>query len=338
MAKRLTKSSSPFDVSFAGDERIVVIYGKELFLQAEHTRRLREAVELKKKTEVEVIRLDGEKSPLADVLDELRSFGLMQQHKMVVVTDADEFVKKHREAMERYAQSPEEAATLVLRAEKWNPGKLDKLIQKFGQIIKCDPPTRPQAQAWIVGRASETYGVKLPPDAAGLLVEHIGADLGRLDAELGKLAVGAPDGAAITVTQVQAITGFASDEAAWEIQDALLSGHAKLALEKLHELLDLSGQPKELLTFFIADLLRKMHHANVMLKQNMRPWDIFGQLKVWPRERQQPFLTAAQRLGAAKSAMLLEQIVEMDRRSKSGLAEGELNLERFCVAFTEALR
>lgn len=338
MAKRPVKSASPFDVAFAGDERVVVIHGKELFLQAEHTRRLREALEAKKETEVEVIRVDGEKAPLADVLDELRSFGLMQQHKMVVVTDADEFAKRYREPLERYAAGPEEGATLVLRAEQWHKGKVDKAIEACGKIIKCDPPTRPQAQAWIVARAGEVYGVQLPPDTAGLLIEHIGPDLARLDSELGKLAAGAPDGSAVTRAQVEAMVGFASDEAAWEIQAALLSGDSKQALAKLREILDVSAKPKEVVSFFIADLLRKMHHACTLLEQGSRPWDVFNQLKIWPREKQEPFLNAARKLGPRGTARLLAELVEMDRRSKSGLADADLNLERLCVACSVAMR
>src|SRR5688572_30933301 len=102
MAKGGTSGQSALAASFAGDEKFVVLHGPEAFLQGELTGRLRRAIE-EHAGEVETVHFDGQRAPLADVLDELRSFGLMQQHKLVAVSDADDFVKNHRDALGRYA-------------------------------------------------------------------------------------------------------------------------------------------------------------------------------------------------------------------------------------------
>jgi DNA polymerase III delta subunit len=107
---------------------------------------------------------------------------------------------------------------------------------------------------------------------------------------------------------------------------------------KLHELVDLADHPPELITYFVADMVRKLHHAAVMSSQRINDFTIFSTLKVWPRERQAPFLAAARRLGAAGAARLLEQLVEMDRRAKSGYADATLNLEAFCLRLAGAVR
>jgi DNA polymerase III delta subunit len=61
-------------------------------------------------------------------------------------------------------------------------------------------------------------------------------------------------------------------------------------------------------------------------------------LKVWPQDRQRPFMAAAKKLGVRRAAAMLKMIVELDSRSKSGLGNFGPNLERFCVQFTSALR
>lgn len=331
MAKRATPQAEPV---FTGDELCVVLHGKESFLQSLYMRQLRTALEKKTNTEIETIRYDGPKATLADVFDELRSFGLMQQHKLVVVDDADEFVKEHRAALERYAADPVDSATLLLRAQKWNKGNLDKAIAKIGLLAKCEPFTHARAEKWVADHCLKRHKVKLPHRAASLLVDHLGADLGRLDAESAKLAAATPPGESISPEQVEQLVGHNSDEAAWEIQEALLSGNSNQALAKLHELTDLAGQPDVLITYFVADLVRKLHHAAVMLSQRQNDFTICKSLKIWG-DRQKPFMKAAKRLGPTRAAALLKELVTMDRRAKTGYANGLRNLECFCVRFAD---
>src|SRR3954471_18824367 len=85
--------------------------------------------------------VDGEKAGLADVLDELRSFAMFGSGKMVVVREADEFLSKFREQLEKYVASPSDSATLVLRLSSLPANqKIHKLIAKTGEVIKCEPP------------------------------------------------------------------------------------------------------------------------------------------------------------------------------------------------------
>lgn len=336
MARSTAKSAAAS--SFRGDEKIVVLCGKEEFLRSLLMRQLRDALQDKSGGDVETVRFDGSSATLADVLDEARSMGLMQQHKIVLVDEADEFVKKYRDALERYAAGPEPSATLILRSETWHAGNLDKAIAKVGGVIKCEQLSPADAQKWITTDAAPRYSVKIAPPAAALLIQHMGTDLGRLDTELGKLAVSLPVGGTIEPKHVEAMVGRNSEEAAWEIQSALLSGDAAQAIGKLEELIELARHPEPLLMFAVSDLARKLHHAAAMVAQKANDFTICKELRIWPRERQGPFMKAARKLGVNRAAALLAAIVDADRRSKSGLGDFRLNLERFCVQFTQALR
>lgn len=336
MAKRTTKKSGP--TVFDGSEQIVVLTGKDHFLRGEYLKRLRAALG-EKHGEVETLRFENN-APLADVLDELRSFGLMQQHKVAVVDEADVWVTRWRTQLEDYAANPAESGTLVLRVDKWqSTTKLHKaIVGKIGAVAKAEPPTLAQAETWVRKRGEAEHGVKVPARAAVLLVDHIGADLGRLDTELAKLAVGCEPGGSIAVEQIEALVGHASDEMAWEIQSALLSGDPNEALGKLHELIELAGHHEVLIAFAVSDMMRKLNHAATMMAGRMNEFAIAKQLKVWPRERQEPFMAAARKLGRRRAAALLEGLVDMVRRSRSGFGDASINLERFCVQFADALR
>ena len=115
--------------------RVALYAGREAFLRQARVRVLREAIEGAGE-EVEVIVFDGVTATLGDVFDECTSFGLLQQYKIVVVDNADEWIKatedddKRRKRVEAFVKDGQipDSVTLVLRAETWRPGNLDKLI------------------------------------------------------------------------------------------------------------------------------------------------------------------------------------------------------------------
>lgn len=335
MAKRGAKAKAP---TLTGDERIVTLHGSDPFLQKEQLTAVRQLLE-KRGEEVDTLRLDGDRAEPSDVFDELRSFGLMQQYKLVVVESADKFVTDHRETLERYAADPVEIATLVLRCEKWNRSwKLSKAIEKIGAVVPCDSVSETAAERWVVDRAKKEHGCTIQASAASLLVERLGPDLGRLDTELAKLAVAAPQGTAISEADVEALVGRSSEKDAWDIQEALLSGDANRAVGKLAELIDLAGHHEQFMAYWFADLCRKLAKAASMAEQRVPDGQVCKALRVWPMDRQRPFMNAARKLGRRGSARALARITELDARAKSGFGNARRNLETFAVQFAAAVR
>ena len=76
--------------------RIVILRGPARYLMGSYTVELltvlREA-----HGEIDEFRFDGAVTEPAVVLDELRSFGLLQSHKIVILDDADKFLASRDE-------------------------------------------------------------------------------------------------------------------------------------------------------------------------------------------------------------------------------------------------
>lgn len=335
MAKKATKSAMPVPDA---DTHMCVIYGEEEMIKRQLLDELRTAMQ-QKHGDVETLIFDGKTATLADVLDELRSYGLMQQYKIVIVDDADIFVTQHRQAMERYAESPVDNGTLVFRASKWNKGGLDKAINKVGFIHKCDPLKPAEATSWVNNQAKEKYERKLEPQAASFLVERLGTDLMRLDAELSKLTLMIDPKAAIGRDLIEQVVGKSNEEKAWVVQEAVLkslaSGRGGPAMEKIHELVDDGGQPDVLVSYFIADLIRKLYMAKAMLKQGQSEGEIGRAMRLFGPQ-QAVFMTVLRKMDETRLAMWLDRIVELDVRSKSGRGDTLRNLELFAGAMTTA--
>ena len=309
----------------SADHRIVVLHGKESFLRSEHTRRVLDALR-ERFGAVDEFSFDGSSCSLADVLDELRSYGLMSQHKVVVVDNAEQFMQgdDRRRAMERYAESPMPDATLILRSAGWRPGTFDKLVAAVGVILKCEAPGAAEAVRWAVARSQKRHGVELSAAGAQALVERVGPDLGRLDSELGKLAVGAlaagtGDRVVITPELVKEFTGLSREEQAWEIQGALATGDPAQALNKVDELLRISRAPEVMLAWSAIDLVRKVHDAAALAAQGQPDGAIAKQLKLWG-DGAAVVLRVARSVPLARAGALLQAAVAADRRMKSGLS------------------
>jgi DNA polymerase-3 subunit delta len=300
--------------------RIVVLTGKDGFLRVERTRQLAEALQ-QAHGGVDRFELDGATAPLSSVLDELRSYGLLSQHKLVVVDNAEVFMsaEDRRRAMERYAENPQPESTLLLRAgARWNPGKFDKLVEASGgAVLKCEAPSDAEAIRWCGARAAKRHGAPLEAGAAELLVEKIGPDLARLDSELGKLSAAAGEGRPIGRALVAEFVGLSREEQAWEIQGVLLREGAAAALAKLNELVRIGGVPEVMIGWSIVDILRKVHDAARLLEAGENEGGVARQLRLWG-EAQGLVVRAARSIGARRAARLLRLAVQTDARTKSG--------------------
>ncbi|MEM8756929.1 MAG: DNA polymerase III subunit delta [Planctomycetota bacterium] len=317
---------------------ILVFYGKEAFLRADYTQTLKAKL-LEAHGEVETVYFDGSRDPLADVLDECRSFGLMQQHKLVAVDQADQLIKgDSRPLMERYAESPVESATLILRCDTWNKGKLDKLIESAGgEIVKCEDAGPAQAIAWAIERAKAQHGASLGRNEAQLLVDKLGGNLGRIDSELGKLSA-ASGGGAITAELIAELVGMTREEEVWSIQALLLERDPEATLRQLRIILDNTKADQTVVTFFAAmDLCRKLHLACEGLNQGTSPDAVAKGLRLWGPSRD-AILSTARRMKPASAAALLSMAVEADRRSKSGLGRPDRLLERVALSIGSRVR
>lgn len=328
------------------DARIILLVGEDAFLAGEYTSQVREILTKAHGPDgFDTIRFDGSSTPVGEVLDECRTFGLMQQHKLIVVDQADQLVKEDaRPAMERYAQGPSDNATLVLRATRWYKGKLDELIDAVGVKIELADITPDQAVNWCMRRAEKRHHAQVGRDVAELLVQRVGVDLGRLDTELQKLATfagggeGAATPAVVTKAMAAELVGVTREEEAWGLQSVIIKGQTSDALHHLRLILDNSRKDAVVpATWACLDLARKLHGAAAGLKSGANPWQLAGKLKLWGPTKDAVF-AAAGKLPPRRAAEMLAAGVDADRRSKSGLGEPERNLERLVIRFTQALR
>ncbi len=333
MAKKAGSSRAP-----NADDRIVVLIGKELFLRSQYTSMLRASLE-KVHGEIETFQFAGDSAEPATVLDECRSFGLMASHKLVIVDDADQFVRADtRPMIERYAQSPSEQATLVLRGGKWNKGKLDDEISKVGLILKCDSVDEGTAMRWMQARASKAYESSIDAGSASMLVERLGTDLGRIDTELSKLATAAGKGNAITPELIKELVGMTREDDVWAIQSYLLCGDASKTLHELRVIMNNSGRGTHVpVSFACTDLARKLLGIAEGMNQGINPHTLAKEMKLWGPSRD-PIMHTARKIGPMRARKLFDECIAADMALKSSTGTPMRTLEMLAMSFARLSR
>ncbi len=251
--------------------RIVAIVGDERFLKRLVLNRF-----VAEDDELE--RYAGGQCTWQDVADELATRSLFGTGpRRVLVTEADDFVTRHRSDLERYAQRGQGILILDLQSLPGNT-RLYKQIAAEGWIIECRvPQAAGQAKSaetarlkkWLETWSVHHHGVKLLREAAELLVDLVGWDLGMLDQELAKLALFVLPGAQVDAALVQRVVGGWRTQTTWDLLDAAADGNTAEALLQLDHLLQ-AGEPPQALFGSIAWSLRRYAAATRIVQEGER--------------------------------------------------------------------
>lgn len=326
---------------------VVVLCGDEPFLKRLALKALRQRALGEGEGEFSLVTLAGPQVELRDVLDELASFSLFGGgRRLVHVEGAEPFVTRYRGALEQYVERPHRSGVLVLEVGNWPANtRLAKAVAASGLTIECKSPPPAKLAKWLVSWARSEHGAKLTPDAAQLLHDAVGDELGLLDQELAKLAAAA-QGAGRNEIDAALVGELASGgraQSVWELLDAALEGDTSRALERLDQL-TLSGESPQALLGQMSSSLRRMFVAVRILEQaevdGRRP-----RLREVLLEAQVPnygrVLDNAEKqlrqLGRERAGQLGRWLLETDLALKStaaGPARARIVLERFLTRFS----
>ena len=304
---------------------IHALVGNDLFLQLEKLAELQRAAG----SQAQRIDVDGESAQLGEVLDELRSFAMFSASKFVVVRNADDLIKRYREQVEEYVQKPSAGSVLVLRLSSLPSNqRIYKYIVANGQVHDCEAPK--DVRGWIINRAKTAHKLTMKPDAAAMLLDLVGADLGRLDNELAKLAL-QTDGVADAKT-VSAAVSFQREQEMWDMTNEVAAGNIGEALRRWRHLCQLDSSAEFRAVTWLGLWLEKVRRALQLRREGKNDFVIAKELKIWPMDQQRPFFQTASSIGEAGAGRLIELLTDIDYRSKNGLGDMKENVERFLLS------
>lgn len=248
------------DPSIHPRKPVYVVYGDDVYLRREASAAITGSVLGAEADELAVSRFDGNTASLADVLDELCMLPFFSKQRVVIVADADPFVTRNRKELEAYVETPIGKGVLVLIVKSWPATtNLARQVAAVGLPLDCNSPPDKELVPWLIHHASK-QDAQLDTDAARLLVELVGAEVGLLTAEVDKLAVYVGEARRIRRADVARMVEAGRIETVWKVLDAATTGQSAEAIADLDHLLASGEYPIKVLAALTTSLL-KTHHA-----------------------------------------------------------------------------
>jgi len=168
---------------------------------------------------------------------------LLAAARIVVLRGVEDVRKtsKVRQALVRYLEAPNPTTLLILVQGAGEPP--DAELARWATSVAIEPLPAPRVHKWVAHRARQLQ-LTLEPDAAELLVESVGHDLGALAGELEKLAAvgaGRTDGGPATRDDVAALVGARPGATLQDLIDAALERRAAAAARLVEPVLEQAG-------------------------------------------------------------------------------------------------
>ena len=196
---------------------VTVIYGPQRYLQCASMAAIAQRVlGGAEDAEFGPVRFDGKAVDPKTVFDELRTVSMWGDKRIVIVDDADEFVTRNRAGLEAYVELPARKSVLVLVVRSWPKNtKLAKKVDATGLALECADLSGAALIRWLSEICRDQYAKQLERNAAELLIERAGAELGLLSQEVEKLAAFVGNRERITSADVDTLVGGWRAEATW---------------------------------------------------------------------------------------------------------------------------
>ncbi len=298
---------------------------------------------------INTTKLEGPRLPLDELVAAAAAMPFLADKRLVVVRkalgqpdrqgeDGDRRRGRQHEALKAIAEwLPQVPPTteLVFLEEKVPPrnstNPVVQAIVRLGGEIFESPRLLPEAiQEWIIRRTAAKRG-RIASDAAEMLAQTIGNDLGRIDQEIEKLITYAA-GAEVTAADVRLLVTEAREENVFRLVDAIGMRDRRQALSVLHELLR-EGTPVQVMLAMVARQLRLLLQIRELQARTGDPGVIAGELGLRPWQVRN-LGTQARRFAPGDLERAYHQLLGADQSIKTGRLEPEVAVDLLVADLT----
>lgn len=263
-------------------------------------------------------RIDGRRTPCAELLAELAAYPMLGEKTVVAVTDIQHYKPNDVERILKLI-SPTDPSRVVIfstpsaRQPKGNAA-IVLAMRKIARVVEFKrlTPTETQNQ---IERNLKKYQLTIDRDASELLTRMIDGNRGGIEAETEKLSSYKEAGEKVTLEDVRRLGAGYVQASVFEIGEQVLTGQAETARKRIRQLIADGNNPTGILYFLGQHLL------SVYLVKNGRHLEPFRR---WLEPR---LANQGRQFSNAQLEAGIQLVAETDAQMRQGLAPPDLLLE-----------
>jgi DNA polymerase-3 subunit delta len=262
----------------------------------------------------------------AAVFEDLATLPFLADRRVVIIRDADGFIRSYREKLENYVAKPSPTAVLVLECRSFPVHtRLAKGAKAVGgQVVSCAKLKGRDVHDFVVTEARR-HDKRINADAARRLVDLVGPEAGALASEVEKLALYVGDRPTIDGQAVETLVGQSREEKIFAVMDAAALGRLPDALRLWHQTLTTDPDAPFRALGGVAYVLRRWLSAHQLHTEGLPLSAIAPKVMMWRRERE--LQQILDRLPPARLRRALAGIARLDAQAKSGTRSIETGVE-----------
>jgi len=268
------------------------------------------------------------------VIEAATTLPMMAPARWVYFYDVHRLKAKEHPALISYLKRPSPSTVLCLAGTKIDQRtKLGQTLLSASALFALEPPRPQDLPDWLERRARHRK-LAIEPDAAQLLTDLIGMDLGALDMAVDKLATFAGADTAITSDHVETLVAPTRVDRIFKLTDAIGARDLSRASLQLRNALG-GGESALMVLAMIARQLRHLLQVKELRAEGVPKGDIAKRVGI------RPFLVdalanQARRYEATELCTALDAVSRTDVRLKSSRLNAGVILDRLLVEVISA--
>lgn len=331
-----------------------LLYGPEIYQRGPVRRALIERVLPPEEREAGYAVYELGETSLGTVMDDALSFSLFATHRLIWVANAELALPRVMRAADDNAgpgkddslagflDNPPPGTTIVFDAARYgfdgeDKAKLDRVLKFYGAIKSQVEfrPYSPEAARTLAGNLARKAGLQIGSAEIGILVESLGADAARIEAEIEKLSLFAGR-RKVTTEDLLALVPNAQASNVFAMVSALGRGDRRKSLDILDTLVRDGEYLPLALTFLATQFRLALVAREAGLKTSQQILGHFGKagVRIWPDRANQVQQTVSA-FSKEKLEKALKLIFEADRGMRDTNPEDRIVMERLILSLTE---
>lgn len=247
---------------------VYCLYGEEEYRREQALNQLLDALLTKEARDLNLDQIRPGEAGTPSILGSVRTLPFLASRRVVLIRGVEELSREQQEELLVYLNDSCPTSCLVLTAKRLDlRTRLAAAIQKKGVLLRFDRLEADSLKESLLEAANDR-GIRLQPEAVGLLMTLVGDDFRQLIYNMEKVALFVGEREEIRANDIEAMVGETRVKSIFQLTDAVSSSNLDVALRCLTSLVE-SGEEPLAIIGMLARQIRLLVRAKALQEQSV---------------------------------------------------------------------